>query len=61
MGVAKNQPKEVINFDYEVERGCMNFGRTELDNFDVDNAWDIIDLFEQKMKNFCGSPHGICR
>ena len=28
----------------------MNFGRTELDNFDVDNGWDIIDLFEQKIK-----------
>ena len=39
--------------------GCMNFGRTELDNFDVDNAWDIIDLFEQKIANFCGSPYAV--
>jgi hypothetical protein len=37
----------------------MYFGRTELDNFDVDNAWDIIDLFEQKIANFCGSPYAV--
>ena len=37
----------------------MYSGRTELDNFDLDNAWDIINLFEQKIANFCGSPYAV--
>ena len=37
----------------------MYTGRTELDNFDLDNAWDIINLFEQKIANFCGSPYAV--